>query len=89
MILLLSDLHLGSLICQASLTMYLLENKKYDTLIICGGLLDSYNIHRLCKKQWKILSTLRKISKNKKCIFIKGNHDKDLETVSALLRFSV
>jgi predicted phosphodiesterase len=49
--------------------------------------LDSYNIHRLCKKQWKILSILRKISKNKKCIFIKGNHDKDLETISALLGF--
>jgi predicted phosphodiesterase len=87
MILALSDLHLGSPICQASLTLHLLENETYDTLIICGDLLDSYNIHRLCKKQWKVLSALRKISKDKKCIFIKGNHDKDLETISALLGF--
>ena len=70
MILALSDIHLGSPICQASLTLHLLENETYDTLIICGDLLDSYNIHRLCKRQWKVLSTLRKISKKKKCIFI-------------------
>ena len=84
-ILCLSDIHLGSPICQADLTLDILENEKYDKLIICGDLLDSYHIHRLCKKQWKILSTLRKITKDKKCIFIKGNHDKDIEMVSALL----
>ena len=36
MILALSDLHLGSPICQASLTLHLLENEQYDTLVICG-----------------------------------------------------
>jgi len=85
MILCLSDIHLGSPICQADLTLEILEKEKYDKLIICGDLLDSYHIHRLCKKQWKILSTLRKISKNKQCIFIKGNHDKDLEMISSLM----
>lgn len=85
MILCLSDVHLGSPICQADLTLQILEEEKYDTLIICGDLLDSFHIQRLCKKQWKILSTLRKISKNKKCIFIKGNHDKDLEMISTLM----
>ena len=87
MILCLSDIHLGSPICQAELTLKILEDCEYDKLIICGDLLDSYNIHRLCKKQWKVLSALRKISKTKECIFIKGNHDKSLETVSALLGF--
>lgn len=87
MILCLSDIHLGSPICQADLTLDILENEKYDTLIICGDLLDSYHIHRLCKKQWKILSALRKISKKKQCIFIKGNHDKDLEMITALMGF--
>ncbi|NDB84803.1 MAG: hypothetical protein EB127_19160 [Alphaproteobacteria bacterium] len=87
MILCLSDIHLGSPICQADLTLKLLEEEKYDKLIICGDLLDSYNIHRLCKKQWKVLSALRKISKKKECIFIKGNHDKGLDTISALLGF--
>ena len=85
MILCLSDIHLGSPICQADLTLQILEEEKYDKLIICGDLLDSYHIHRLCKKQWKILSTLRKITKNKQCIFIKGNHDKDLEMISSLM----
>jgi predicted phosphodiesterase len=69
------------------LTLKILEDCEYDKLIICGDLLDSFNIHRLCKKQWKVLSALRKISKTKECIFIKGNHDKSLETVSALLGF--
>ena len=87
MILVLSDIHLGSPICQADLTLKILNKEKYDAVVICGDLLDSYNIHRLCKKQWKVLSTLRKISKDKKCIFIKGNHDRDLETISALLGF--
>lgn len=87
MILCLSDIHLGSPVCQADLIIKILEEETYDQLIICGDLLDSYSIHRLCKKQWKILSLLRKLSKNKKCIFIKGNHDRDLDTVSALLGF--
>jgi predicted phosphodiesterase len=87
MILCLSDIHLGSPICQAELTLKLLEETKYDKLIICGDILDSYNIHRLCKKQWKVLSALRKISKKKECIFIKGNHDKGLDMISALLGF--
>lgn len=87
MILCLSDIHLGSPICQADLTLKILEETQYDKLIICGDILDSYNIHRLCKKQWKVLSALRKISKTKECIFIKGNHDKSLDTISALLGF--
>ena len=87
MILCLSDIHLGSPICQAEFTLKILEETQYDKLIICGDLLDSYNIHRLCKKQWKVLSALRKISKTKECIFIKGNHDKSLDTISALLGF--
>jgi putative phosphoesterase len=87
MILCISDIHLGSPISQADLTLKLLEECEYDKLIICGDLLDSYHIHRLCKKQWKVLSALRKISKKKECIFIKGNHDRGLDTVSALLGF--
>ncbi len=86
-ILVLSDIHLGSPICQADLTLKILNKEKYDAVVICGDLLDSYNIHRLCKKQWEVLSTLRKISKKKECVFVKGNHDKSLETISALLGF--
>jgi len=87
MILVISDIHLGSPICQAELTLKVLEDSEYDKLIVCGDILDSYNIHRLCKKQWRVLSALRKISKTKECIFIKGNHDQHLETISALLGF--
>lgn len=85
MILVISDIHLGSPICQSDLTLKILKRNDYDSLILCGDLLDSYHMHRLCKKQWNILSELRKISKKKPCVFIKGNHDRDAETISSLL----
>jgi putative phosphoesterase len=87
MILAISDIHLGSPICQSDLTLKILKRDDYNTLIICGDLLDSYHINRLCKNQWKILTELRKISKKKRCIFIRGNHDRDAETISSLLGF--
>jgi len=86
-ILVLSDIHLGSPICQAELVIAALHKNDYDKLIINGDLLDSYNLHRLCKSQWKVLSELRKISKKKSCIFISGNHDKHCGIISVLLGF--
>ena len=86
--LVLSDLHLGSPICQADLIVQTLHQYEYDKLIINGDLLDSYHIHRLCKKQWKVLSELRKISKTKECIFIVGNHDTNCDIISTLLGFN-
>ena len=86
--LILSDLHLGSPICQSELILKTLYSYEYDKLIINGDLLDSYHLHRLCKKQWKILSELRKISKTKECIFIVGNHDENCEVISILLGFN-
>jgi len=87
MILAISDIHLGSPISQVELTLEILKEEEYDTLIICGDLLDSYNLHRLSKKHWQLLSMLRKISKHKKCIFVCGNHDRDVETITTLLGF--
>jgi len=86
--LVLSDLHLGSPICQAELIVKTLHDYEYDKLIINGDLLDSYHLHRLCKKQWKVLSELRKISKDKECIFITGNHEGHCEIISTLLGFN-
>jgi len=85
--LLLSDIHLGSPVCQADLIVETLNKHDYDQLIINGDLLDSYHLHRLCKKQWKVLSELRKISKFKKCVFIAGNHDKHCDIIGVLLGF--
>jgi UDP-2,3-diacylglucosamine pyrophosphatase LpxH len=85
--LVLSDLHLGSPVCQAELIIETLNKYDYDQLIINGDLLDSYHLHRLCKKQWSVLSELRKISKHTKCVFIAGNHDKHCDIIGTLLGF--
>jgi predicted phosphodiesterase len=69
MILCLSDIHLGSPICQAELTLKILEETQYDKLIICGDILDSYNIHRLCKKQWKSFICIEKNFQNQRMYF--------------------
>jgi UDP-2,3-diacylglucosamine pyrophosphatase LpxH len=70
-----SDIHLGNESCNYNSLLKVLKKEKYDNLIINGDLFDSKYLHRLNKHHWKILSKLRKISKNKNIIFLTGNHD--------------
>ena len=70
-----SDIHLGSPVCKVKAITTVLKNEKYDTLIINGDLLDNKYIGRYKKSHWRILSIIRLISKKKKVILIKGNHD--------------
>lgn len=81
-----SDVHLGSNICQARYLQKFLDNlpPTYQ-LIINGDLFDSWDFRRLKKSHWKILETLRRISKNTKLVWLKGNHDIDAESVSHLI----
>lgn len=70
-----SDIHLGSPVSKVTSLIRVLKNEKYHTLIINGDLLDNKYISRYNKKHWKVLSIIRRISKKKKVVFIKGNHD--------------
>ena len=75
-----SDIHLGSNVCQAkTLASFLsrieLGETDTDTLIINGDLFDSWDFRKLKKDHWKILSQIRKISDIIKVIWISGNHD--------------
>jgi UDP-2,3-diacylglucosamine pyrophosphatase LpxH len=70
-----SDIHLGSPVCKVKAITSVLKNEKYDTLIINGDLLDNKYISRYKSKHWKVLNIIRRISKKKKVILIKGNHD--------------
>jgi UDP-2,3-diacylglucosamine pyrophosphatase LpxH len=85
-----SDIHLGSNVCQAkTLASFLsrieLGETDTDTLIINGDLFDSWDFRKLKKEHWKILSQIRKISDIIKVIWISGNHDGPADMVSHLI----
>lgn len=74
-VLIMSDLHLGSPNSKTDKILKVLKKYDFNTLILNGDILDSDKLGRLKKCSWKVLSEIRKISKNKKVIYIKGNHD--------------
>lgn len=89
-----SDLHLGSDVCQAKqilrfLNMVETGNISTKRLILNGDVFDSWNFRRLCKQQWKVLSSLRKLSDQIQVIWLNGNHDGPAEIVSHLLGIEV
>jgi len=84
----LGDLHLGSGVCQHIKLISLLKTINTETLVLNGDVIDIDHLKRLSKKDWKILSLLRKLSKNTRIIYIRGNHDaKIAEIISELLGF--
>lgn len=88
-----SDLHLGSKVCQAKQILKFLNTIESQNstkrLILNGDVFDSWDFRRLCKNQWKVLSKLRKLSDEIKIVWINGNHDGPAEIVSHLLGIKV
>lgn len=88
-----SDLHLGSHICQAKLLEDFLKKIRhevsFDELILNGDVFDSWDFRRLKKHHWNILSQLRKLSDNVKVVYIAGNHDGPAELISHLIGTTV
>ena len=74
-----SDVHLGSLISRADKLSELLSKYDFKRLIILGDLFDNSNFKRLNKENWELLSLIRKLSDPKdgrEVVWILGNHDK-------------
>lgn len=82
--LVISDIHLGTDVSHKDKVLEVLKNNNYENLIINGDLFDSESFHRYNKDDWKILNKIRKIAKTKKVIFIKGNHDPDVDFLAAI-----
>lgn len=85
-----SDIHLGSDVCQAKKLLEFLVQIELDQirtkeLIINGDLFDSWDFRKLKKSHWKVLSHIRKLSKTKHVVWINGNHDGPAEIVSHLI----
>lgn len=92
--LILSDLHLGSDVCQAKMLVHFLESihrgeRLSRRLILNGDVFDSIDFRRLKKQHWKVLSLLRKLSDQIEIVWINGNHDGPAEIISHLLGVTV
>jgi UDP-2,3-diacylglucosamine pyrophosphatase LpxH len=90
----LSDVHLGSHNCEASLLCDLLEDIREgrlltSRLILNGDVFDSFDFRRLNKTHWRVLSLLRKLSDTIEITWICGNHDGSAEIISHLLGVQV
>lgn len=89
-----SDLHLGSGVCQAKGLVDFLEGIHLNQLrtrrlILNGDVFDSIDFRRLKKSHWKVLSLLRKLSDDIEVVWVCGNHDGSAEIVSHLLGLEV
>lgn len=89
-----SDLHLGSGVCQAKALVEFLEgihhgHRRTRRLILNGDVFDSIDFRRLKKSHWKVLSQLRKLSDEVEVVWVCGNHDGSAEIVSHLLGLEV
>lgn len=84
MTIIISDLHLGAPVTNTEAIMKVLA-LPCDTLIINGDFFDSHNLKRFNKEHWKVLSEIRSLSNKKRVIFIVGNHDGHISTISNIL----
>lgn len=86
-IIIISDIHLGSAICQDEKLLSFLRNLEQDCskLIINGDLFDHWNFKKLSDNHWTILKTIRKLSSKIDVIWIRGNHDGPSEMISHLI----
>ena len=64
-----NDWHIGSEVCQREKIIYFLKGLQTKTLILNGDIIDINHTKRLKKKDWEILSMLRKISIDKTITF--------------------
>jgi UDP-2,3-diacylglucosamine pyrophosphatase LpxH len=89
-----SDLHLGSGVCQAKAVVDFLEDihhrrTRTKRLILNGDVFDSIDFRRLKKSHWKVLSLLRKLADEMEVTWVCGNHDGTADIVSHLLGLEV
>ena len=78
-VVIISDVHFGSPMCQARELDEFLSRIRVRYLILNGDIFDDLKFNRLQHWHWQALGRIRKISDHCKVIWIRGNHD----TVSA------
>ena len=74
--LIISDLHLGSVILKESKLLQLVEQVEFDELILAGDIIDFIKVPTFTENTTKIFDSIKK--SGKKIIYIIGNHDENL-----------
>lgn len=83
---LISDIHLGSPMCQARELDAFLAGIRVKHLILAGDIFDDLKFNRLQHWHWQALSRIRKISDHCQVVWLRGNHDSiSARTMSHLL----
>ncbi|MFI5457174.1 MAG: UDP-2,3-diacylglucosamine diphosphatase [Isosphaerales bacterium] len=84
-----SDLHLGSLVCQAKLLeeFLLWAVEHCDQLVINGDVFDDLNFKRLTKRHFACLKIIRRNSDRDDfhLVWIRGNHDGPIDIISHIV----
>lgn len=89
-VILISDIHLGSPMCQARELDEFLSRIRVRYLILAGDIFDDLKFNRLQHWHWQALSRIRKISDHCEVIWLRGNHDTvSAKTLSHLLGVEV
>ncbi|MFH0819495.1 MAG: metallophosphoesterase family protein [bacterium] len=79
--LIISDLHLGSLVSQPGKALEVLQSYSFSKLILLGDIFDDLDLRNLTKECWDFLTYVGKISKDKKVRWVIGNHDYGLSNI--------
>ena len=84
-----SDLHLGSDVCQAKLLEEFLiwAVEHCDELVINGDVFDDLNFKRLTKRHFACLKVIRRNTDrdNFRLVWVRGNHDGPIEVISHIV----
>jgi UDP-2,3-diacylglucosamine pyrophosphatase LpxH len=86
--LILSDLHLGAETSHAHEATRVLQQNRFQRLILLGDIFADLNFARLTKAHWKFLGYIRKLSnpkRNIEVIWVEGNHDHGLTNIMSHL----
>lgn len=71
-----SDIHLGSPMCQAKELLVFLQSIEVKRLVLNGDIFeDLKRTYRLHRDHWAVLNQLRSMSDNCEVVWVKGNHD--------------
>ena len=84
--LVISDLHLGSDVCQAKLLEEFLiwAVEHCDQLVINGDIFDDLNFKRLTKRHFACLKVIRRNTDRDdfRLVWVRGNHDGPIDIIS-------
>ncbi|MDE1975622.1 MAG: metallophosphoesterase family protein [Patescibacteria group bacterium] len=80
--LLISDIHLGSKVCQADKVLWVLRETKFKDLIINGDLFDTNSTEHFDGKHWEIVMAISEIAEKHSAVLVGGNHGRKLDSLA-------